>query len=288
MTDLLGRLAERDRKRLETAPHPEWCAPVLARLTDEPFSDRDWLFERKLDGERVLAYRRRRRVRLLSRNRKSLNRSYPELVEALAEQACDDFVVDGEVVAFDGRRSSFARLQRRMQLSDPAAARASGVKIQYYLFDLLYLDGKDLRRLPLRRRKTLLRDAIGFEDPLRFTPHRNETGEEFLREACAKGWEGLIAKRANAPYRGRAVVGLAEVQMRRRPGARDRRLQRAARQPQGLWRPAARLLRRSRACAMRARSAPASTIARWSTCAVDSTAWSAAARPSPIRSAIRR
>jgi bifunctional non-homologous end joining protein LigD len=202
MTDLLAKLPERDRKRLEVAPHPEWCEPVLARLTDEPFSDRDWLFERKLDGERVLAYRRRRWVRLLSRNRKSLNRSYPELAEALAEQACDDFVVDGEVVAFDGRRSSFARLQRRMQLSDPAAARASGVKIQYYLFDLLYLDGHDLRRLPLRRRKTLLRDAFSFEDPLRFTAHRNETGEEFFREACAKGWEGLIAKRANAPYRG--------------------------------------------------------------------------------------
>ena len=202
MADLLAQLDERDRQRLEAAPHPSWCEPVLAKLTDERFSDPAWLFERKFDGERALAFRRGTEVRLLSRNRKSLNNSYPELVDALTAQACHDFVVDGEVVAFDGERSSFARLQQRMQIDDPQAARASGIAVSYYLFDLLHLDGHDLRHLPLRRRKALLKRAIAFQDPLRFTSHRNRDGEALFRDACAKGWEGLIAKRADAPYQG--------------------------------------------------------------------------------------
>jgi ATP-dependent DNA ligase len=92
---------------------------MLATLTDQRFSDPGWVFEPKLDGERCLAFRKGPQVRLLSRNRKQLNDHYPELAEALAAQQADDFVVDGEVVAFEGRRSSFARLQRRMQLGDP-------------------------------------------------------------------------------------------------------------------------------------------------------------------------
>ena len=202
MTDLIERLDERERGRVVAAAHPKWCEPALARLTDQRFSDPEWLFERKFDGERALAFRNRDRVRLLSRNHKSLNGSYPELVDGLAGQRCDDFVVDGEVVAFQGQRSSFSRLQQRMQIDDPRAARATGVAVSYYLFDLLHLEGHDLRRLPLRRRKALLRQAIGFADPLRFTAHRNAAGEEFFRAACANGWEGLIAKRASAAYEG--------------------------------------------------------------------------------------
>jgi bifunctional non-homologous end joining protein LigD len=202
MADLLEGLAAEERDRIVAARQPDWYPPMLARLTERRFSDPHWLFERKLDGERVLAFRDRDRVRLLSRNRAALNGSYPELVAALAGQACPDFVVDGEVVAFEGPRTSFARLQQRMQIADPERARASGVAVHYYLFDLLHLEAHDLRRLPLRRRKALLRAAIAFEDPLRFTTHRNGAGEALFREACAKGWEGLIAKRADAPYQG--------------------------------------------------------------------------------------
>ena len=200
MTDLPGQLDAEDRARIVAASQPEWYPPMLARLTDRRFSDPDWLFERKFDGERVLAYRDRNRVRLLSRNRAALDASYPELVDALASQPCPDFVVDGEVVAFEGPRTSFARLQQRMQINDPERARASGVRVHYYLFDLIHLEAHDLRQLPLRRRKALLRDALAFEAPLRFTSHRNVAGEALFREACSKGWEGLIAKRAGAPY----------------------------------------------------------------------------------------
>jgi DNA ligase D-like protein (predicted ligase) len=172
---------------------------MLATLTDRYFSDPGWLFERKLDGERVLAVREHGRVRLLSRNGNPVT-GYPEIVEALSDGS-PDLLVDGEVVAFDGNQTSFARLQRRMQIADPDRARRTGVAVHYYLFDVVYADGYDLTRLPLRQRKAVLRKALRFTDPLRYTAHRNEQGERYLRQACRAGWEGLIAKRADAPYR---------------------------------------------------------------------------------------
>lgn len=179
---------------------PEWVAPMLATLTEDRFSDPDWLYERKLDGERCLVFRTSEGVRLLSRNRKALNNHYPELVEALAGQANQDFVVDGEIVAFEGGRTSFSRLQGRMQVNDPDAARRTGVKVFLYVFDVLHLDGRDLTGLPLRRRKTLLRGALEYGGPLRFTPHRIGNGVAYWEDACRRGWEGLIAKRASGTY----------------------------------------------------------------------------------------
>lgn len=179
---------------------PEWVAPMLATLTEDRFSDPDWLYERKLDGERCLVFRTSGGVRLLSRNRKELNNHYPELVEALAEQANQDFVVDGEIGAFDGGRTSFSRLQGRMQVNDPDAARRTGVKVFLYVFDILRLDGDDLTGLPLRRRKALLRGALEYGGPLRFTPHRIGNGVAYWEDACRRGWEGLIAKRAAGTY----------------------------------------------------------------------------------------
>ncbi|HVP89922.1 MAG TPA: non-homologous end-joining DNA ligase [Terriglobales bacterium] len=173
---------------------------MLATLTSRRFSDKEWVFERKLDGERCLAFRHGARLRLLSRNEKPLNGSYPELVAALSHQKAGDFVVDGEIVAFQGDLTSFGLLQQRMQIADPDKARASGVAVFYYLFDLLYLDGHETTRLGLRERKTLLKQAIRFRDPLRFSLHRDTRGEAYYKEACQKGWEGLIAKRAESRY----------------------------------------------------------------------------------------
>lgn len=185
---------------LPQSDHPEWITPMLAVLTDARFSDADWIFERKLDGVRLLVFRDGDRIRLMTRNRNEVSDTYPELVEALAEQSAGDFVADGEVVAFDGTVTSFSRLQDRMQITDRDKARASGVAVYLYLFDLLHFAGHDLTELPLRRRKSLLRRALGFDDPLRFTSHRNADGEAFFARACAKGWEGLIAKDATVGY----------------------------------------------------------------------------------------
>src|SRR6185312_12727503 len=169
------RLAVTNLADLPDEPVPEWRAPTLATLTDKRFSDPRWIFERKFDGMRCLAFRDGRRVRLLSRNRKSLNGTYPELVDALAAQQNSRFVVDGEVVAFEGRRTSFARLQGRLGITDPNAARASEIRVFYYLFDLLHVDGKSTIDVPLTQRKRLLRNTIEFTDPLRNTPIVSET-----------------------------------------------------------------------------------------------------------------
>ncbi|WP_078963339.1 non-homologous end-joining DNA ligase [Streptomyces durhamensis] len=172
-----------------------------ATLSDRREFGEGWLFERKPDGVRLLAVREGERVRLLSRTGQRLDETCPEIVAALAAQECADFPVDGEVVAFTGGRTEFARLQRRMGLTRRRDIEASGVAMTYYVFDLLRLEGADTRRLPLRVRKSLLRRAQSCRTPQRRTPHRDAGGAELLDRACARGWEGLIAKRADGPYR---------------------------------------------------------------------------------------
>ncbi|HWF69414.1 MAG TPA: non-homologous end-joining DNA ligase [Mycobacterium sp.] len=201
MTDFAG-LPVSVRAALRDEPVPDWRAPTLATLTEKRFSDPGWIFERKFDGMRCLTFRDGDRVRLLSRNRKLLNGTYPELVDALAAQRASQFVVDGEVVAFEGRRTSFARLQGRLGITDAAVARASPIRVYYYLFDLLHLDGKSTIDIPLTWRKRLLRNAIQFSDPLRNTPHRVEDGIAAYRAACQRGDEGVIAKLADSKYDG--------------------------------------------------------------------------------------
>ena len=194
-------LSDEERDQIEEGEPPQSPRPMLAVLTDDRFSDPGWIFERKLDGERALGRRQGRSTRLVSRNDNDLGNSYPELVDALAGQDCSDFLIDGEIVAFEGSVSSFSRLQQRMKITDPGEARASPVAVYYYVFDLLYLDGRRLERVPLRARKKLLKRAIAFDGRLRYTQHRNGEGEAYFEQACNKGWEGVIAKRADAPYR---------------------------------------------------------------------------------------
>jgi DNA ligase D-like protein (predicted ligase) len=196
----LEGLPEDARARVRRSPQPPWVEPMLATLTEKRFSDPGWIFERKLDGERCLAFSEGGRLRLMSRNQKRIDNHYPEIAEALAERDPGDFIIDGEIVAFQGNRTSFARLQRRMQLRDPEAARRTGVPVYFYLFDALHVNGYDVTALELRHRKAILRRLLSYRDPLRFTIHRNGEGEAFWKEACRKGWEGVIAKRADSPY----------------------------------------------------------------------------------------
>ncbi len=179
---------------------PEWTKPMLARLSHEVFSKENWIFERKLDGERCLALKTGKNTKLKSRNNKDLNTPYPEIAEVVSKQKAENFIIDGEVVAFEEDVTSFSRLQKRMQLEDEEEARSSGIAVYYYVFDILHLEKYDLTDLPLRARKNLLKNVISFDDPLRFTAHRNQSGEEFYEEACRKGWEGLIAKDSESSY----------------------------------------------------------------------------------------
>jgi bifunctional non-homologous end joining protein LigD len=131
---VIGGLPDVLRGALRDETVPTWRSPTLATLTDRRFSDPQWIFERKLDGVRALAFRDGDQVRLLSRNRLSLNNTYPEIVEALAKQDTSQFVMDGKIVAFEGRRTSFARLQGRLGITNPEEARASRIPVFYYSF----------------------------------------------------------------------------------------------------------------------------------------------------------
>ena len=192
MSRLLEELDQEERALLVPAAAPRRAAAMKAVLTTERFSDPAWIFERKLDGIRCVAIRSEAELRMLSRNDLSLNARYPEIADALLAEGCDRFAIDGEIVAFDGATTSFARLAQRGRHRVP---------VFFYVFDLLWLEGQDLRALPLRSRKRLLRAALTFEHGVRLTPYRNEAGEALFEEACRRGWEGVVAKRAASPYR---------------------------------------------------------------------------------------
>ncbi len=198
-----------DRDRAHAAPPaspggrglPGWLDPELATLTDDRFSDQAWIFERKLDGERCLAFADGSDVRLMSRNQHEITSTFPEIAGALAVQGRESCVVDGEIVAFDGSQTRFERLQQRLGQARPSQALLTAVPTYFYLFDVLYAGGRDTRPLPLLERKEVLRGLLSFDGPLRYTEHRDTDGEAFYLEACRLGWEGLIAKRSDSPYR---------------------------------------------------------------------------------------
>ncbi len=149
---------------------------MAATLTRERFQSPEWVFERKLDGIRVLAFKHGRSVQLFSRNQLSQNHHYPSFVEAVAALPVDDAVLDGE--ALDGRW-------------DPR------VPPGYYLFDLLWLDGRELTMLALDERRALLA-GLPLAPPLVLVERLDE--QEPWKRACAEGWEGVIAKRRDSIY----------------------------------------------------------------------------------------
>ena len=196
--DVLG---DEHRSKLRRRRMPDWVEPMKATLVHEAFSDPEWLFEPKLDGARCLAFVRGSGVSLMSRNRKRMDHSYPEIVEGLAARVSEDAILDGEVVALDGEVPSFSRLQRRMHVLHPSPALLKEVPVLLYLFDVLHLAGRDTMGLPLLERKRLLAAAVDFRSPLRPVPHREAEGEAYFAEICStSGWEGLIAKRAGSEY----------------------------------------------------------------------------------------
>ena len=159
---------------------------MKAVLTAERPAGAEWVFERKLDGIRCLAVKDRGRTRLYSRNELSLNDRYASLAAALDADPADGFVIDGEAVVFVGGHDRFGG--------------GEGGELFYYVFDVLYADGRDVRSLPLEQRRAVLEGVIGWRDPLRITEQMTGDGAALLADACRDGWEGLIAKRRGRPY----------------------------------------------------------------------------------------
>jgi bifunctional non-homologous end joining protein LigD len=173
---------------------------MLATLTDRRRFGEDWLLERKLDGERCLARKDGGDVRLESRNGKDLTGTYPEVRSAIATQARRQMLLDGEVVAFERDQTSFSRLQQRLGVARPSPALLGSYPVVLCVFDLLELDGDDLRAQTLLQRRARLTEAVRSSDALQLIEAWRGDSERRFAEACRSGWEGLIAKRADAPY----------------------------------------------------------------------------------------
>jgi bifunctional non-homologous end joining protein LigD len=165
---------------------------MLATLTDAPFDDPAWVFEDKFDGFRMVAVIKDGRVTLYSRNGKMISHSYAEVARAL-ERFKVDAVLDGELVALDPHGvSRFQLLQNALR---------NEAKLLYCVFDMMFCDGEDLRGLGLLERKKRLRSVLPRHPLLSFSRHRKEFGSRFFAEAEKQGLEGIMAKRADSPYR---------------------------------------------------------------------------------------
>ena len=180
-------------------------ALMLATLTDRRDFDDGWLLERKLDGERCVTRKDGGEVRLHSRTGKDLTGTYPEIQAAVKTQRARQMLLDGEVVAYDGDQTSFSRLQQRLGAARPSPAQVAAYPVVYCVFDLLELDGEALTGRPLLERRGQLASAIRPSPALQITEAWHGDSERRFAEACRSGWEGLVAKRADAPYaRGRS------------------------------------------------------------------------------------
>jgi bifunctional non-homologous end joining protein LigD len=177
--------------------------PMLAEVREEPFSGEGWLFELKYDGYRLAARREGAKVSLSYRSGDDATALFPELVKAV-EMLPADAVLDGEVVVLDpAGRPSFQALQQRAQLSRREDVQRASVErpATLFAFDLLALGGLDLRPLRLDDRKRLLATLVPRLGPVRFADHVDGRGEDLWREVEARGLEGIVAKRADSPYR---------------------------------------------------------------------------------------
>jgi bifunctional non-homologous end joining protein LigD len=163
-------------QRSEQAQLPTWLEPMAATLTKERFSGPEWIFERKLDGIRLLAFKDGRDVRLLSRNQLLRNASYPSFVAAIAALPVQNAILDGEATGMWEERD---------------------LAVGYHLFDVLWLDGADVTSLALDARRELL-SKLPLEPPLYLVERLDEPTP--WERACKEGWEGVVAKRRDSPY----------------------------------------------------------------------------------------
>lgn len=193
-------LSKEDQKKIIRTAQPPWTEPMLAYLEHDLFFDKNWFYERKLDGERCIAFINNGDVRLRSRNDKSLNISYPDIAAALAKAVTKNCILDGEIVAFDNENTSFEKLQARMHRATAREALATRVPVYYYIFDILYVENYDLTQLPLRIRKQILKEIVTFQGRIRYSAHRIHNCKKYFTYACNHHWEGLMCKDPDSPY----------------------------------------------------------------------------------------
>jgi len=177
---------------------PDFVPPQLATLVKEPPKGDQWLHELKFDGYRMICHLQRGKAHFWSRNGKNWTEKFPNLAQALKNFPATTAIVDGEVVVVDAAgRSSFQRLQQSMGGGGKAPA------FVYEIFDLIYLDGYNLRQMPLKERKQVLQQLLASakaKGPLRYSDHVQGNGAKFFKQACEYGIEGIVSKLADSPY----------------------------------------------------------------------------------------
>ena len=184
---------------------PKTAHVMLAEQADEAFTRDGWLFELKLDGYRLLACKRGGEALLLTRNGNDYTEVFPEIARAVKALPLDSCIIDGEVVVLDpSGKPSFSLLQQRGRISSVVDIKRAAVELPaaFYVFDLLAFEDFDVRPLPLTRRKELLAQLIPKLGAVRYLDHIDREGVAFLTQVSALGLEGIIAKKADAPYRG--------------------------------------------------------------------------------------
>lgn len=203
MKSLVQRLPLHLLKKCKKIKQPSFIQPMLATLTKKYFSSNEWIYEHKFDGERCIAIKHKGNVSLMSRNRKKINDEYPELEQALLAQKADNFIIDGEIIALNKQGiSDFELLQSRINLKalQEIKSKIKTVPIYYHIFDCMYVDGYDIRNLPLLTRKALVKKLVRFNKILTYTEHKTGNGIALFKKACKKHWEGLIVKKADSIY----------------------------------------------------------------------------------------
>ena len=187
----------------EARPMPAVVHPMLATSAAKAFDSPDWLFEIKWDGYRAVAFIENGRVRLVSRSQNDLTTQFSELGRLPQFVKAERAVLDGEIVALDEEgRPSFSLMQQRtgFQPGKRHLPRREGVPVVYYAFDLLYLDGLDLRRVPLEQRKQMLQERIVAGGVVQFSDHYAEKGLALFEAAKQRGLEGIVAKKRSSRY----------------------------------------------------------------------------------------
>ena len=200
-------------------PMPTAIHPMLATSVDKPFDSADWLFEIKWDGYRAIAFIDNSKLRLVSRNQNDLTGRFPELKDLPKLVHAKTAILDGEVVALDDEgRASFSLMQQRtgFRAGGRRGAAKSDVPVLYYAFDLLYLDGYDLRKLPLEDRKKKLASLLTPGDSLRYSDHYEKQGIALFEMARAKGLEGILAKKRDSIYQERRSSEWLKIKSTRR------------------------------------------------------------------------
>jgi bifunctional non-homologous end joining protein LigD len=175
--------------------------PMLATLTDAAFDDEAWSFEPKWDGIRALAICNEE-TRLITRNEKDVTIAYPELQRLHEQTVALDALLDGEIVAFEKGVPSFQRLQQRMHLRDERKIEemARQIPVVYMVFDLLYLDGRNLTGEPLHKRRRIMEESIVPSEQIQVSPSTEGAGTALFKAAAKQGLEGVMAKRLGSIY----------------------------------------------------------------------------------------